>query len=202
MVIPEPLYSAFIRQTKSLSVALGYRDLPTRLHSERVRDLSTAIGERYGLSEEELDILKIGASFHDIGKIGMPDHLLLKPSQFDEDDWEVMRLHAEVGEKILLSTELKGSKQAALVIRHHHEYYDGKGYPEGLSADEIPICSRIISIADSYDAMAETRPYHRAKPHAEIMGILRNETGHKHDPAIMSLFCEIIDNSEFRAADN
>ena len=113
-----------------------------------------------------------------------------------------MRLHAEVGEKILLSTELKGSKQAALVIRHHHEYYDGKGYPEGLSADEIPICSRIISIADSYDAMAETRPYHRAKPHAEIMDILRNETGHKHDPAIMSLFCEIIDNSEFRAADN
>ena len=129
MVIPEPLYGAFIRQTKSLSVALGYRDLPTRLHSERVRDLSTVIGERYGLSEEELDILKIGASFHDIGKIGMPDHLLLKPSQFDEDDWEVMRLHAEVGEKILLSTELKGSKQAALVIRHHHEYYDGKGYP-------------------------------------------------------------------------
>lgn len=201
MAILDSSYDALFRQTRSLLVALGYRDLSTRLHSDRVRDLCAVIGDEYGLTEDELYILKIGASFHDIGKIGMPDHILLKASQYDEDDWEVMRLHVEVGEKILLSTELEGSKQVSLAIRHHHEYYDGKGYPEGLTADEIPICSRIISVADSYDAMAETRPYHRAKPHSEIMDILRSETGHKHDPRVMSIFCEIIEHSEFKSAD-
>lgn len=201
MVRREPLHSAFVRQTRSLSVALGYRDLATHLHSERVRGLAVAIGERYGLNDDELEILKISAAFHDIGKIGMPDDVLLKASRFDDGDWEVMRRHAEVGAQILLATELEGSRQVALAVRHHHEYYDGQGYPEGLAADAIPVCSRIISVADSYDAMAETRPYHRAKKHAEIMDILHGENGHKHDPAIMALFCEIVDDGEFKAAD-
>ena len=195
-----PLYSAFFRQTKSLSVVLGYRDLSTQMHSERVSNLSIAIGEHCGLTGPELEILKIGAAFHDIGKIGMPDQILLKPSRFDEIEWEVMRQHAEVGEKIMLSTELEGSRETATVIRHHHENYDGKGYPDGLAGDHIPMCSRIISLADSYDAMAVARPYHRAKPHAEIMTILWSESGQKHDPELMKVFGRIIENSRFRSA--
>jgi HD-GYP domain-containing protein (c-di-GMP phosphodiesterase class II) len=202
MVTFDPQYDVLFRYTKSLSVALGYRDLSTRLHSERVRDLAVEIGQRHGLSESDLVILKISASFHDIGKIGMPDHILLKPSQFDEDEWRVMRQHAEVGEKIMLSTELAGSREAAVAIRHHHEYFNGSGYPGGISGEDIPICSRIISIADSYDAMAVTRSYHRAKPHSEIMDILHAESGVKHDPELMRVFGEIIEGSEFKATDN
>jgi HD-GYP domain-containing protein (c-di-GMP phosphodiesterase class II) len=199
MVTLDPLYDVLFRYTKSLSVALGYRDLSTRLHSERVRDLAVEIGQRHGLSESDLVILKISASFHDIGKIGMPDHILLKPSQFDEDEWRVMRQHAEVGEKIMLSTELAGSREAAVAIRHHHEYFNGTGYPDRLTGADIPIYSRIISIADSYDAMAVTRSYHRAKPHSEIMDILHAESGVKHDPELMRVFAEFIESSEFKA---
>jgi response regulator RpfG family c-di-GMP phosphodiesterase len=195
------IYTAMYKYTKALSVALGYRDLLTRLHSERVLGLSEAIGVGCGLSEKELGILKIGASFHDIGKIGIPDHILLKPSQLDEAEWEQMKQHSEIGEKIMAATELEGSQQAALVIRHHHEHYNGRGYPDGLCGEEIPISSRIIRIADSYDAMAVTRSYHDAKKHPEIMEILHDETGQKHDPQLMRIFLEIIQGSKFKAAE-
>ncbi len=192
MASTEPLYGLLLRYTRSLAVALGYRDLPTRLHSERVRDLALAVGVRLGLSEDELAILRISASFHDVGKIGMPDHILLKTSRYDDDESAVMRQHAEVGEKIMLATELEGSREAARAVRHHHEYFNGKGYPDGLAGDEIPICSRVISIADSYDAMAVARSYQGARPHDEIMAILHAESGEKHDPELMRIFCEVI----------
>ncbi len=195
------IYTALHSYTKSLSVALGYRDLLTRLHSDRVRELSEAIGVQYGLTSQKLDLLKIAASLHDIGKIGIPDRVLMKPSQLDEAKWEIMKRHSEMGEKIVAATGLEGSLQASLVIRYHHEYYNGCGYPDGIAGEEIPICSRIISIADSYDAMAVTRSYNCAKKHSEIMDILRTETGQKHDPKLMSIFCEIIEFSQFKVAE-
>lgn len=194
----DPIYLALYRYTKALSVALGYRDLLTRLHSERVLGLAEAIGDTCDLSPTERGVLKIAASFHDIGKIGIPDHILLKPSQFDEAEWEQMKQHSEIGEKIMTATELEGSRQAAQVIRHHHEYYNGQGYPDCLAGAAIPICSRIISIADSYDAMAETRSYHRARTHLEIMAILQLETGEKHDPELMQIFSGTIESSPFK----
>lgn len=193
------LYDALYKYTKPLSVALGYRDILTQRHSNRVRELSTAIGVQYGLTEQELNILKISATFHDIGKIGIPDRILMKSSKLDEKEWLEMKHHPEIGEKIILSTELKGSFQASFVIRHHHEHYDGQGYPDGLSGEDIPICARIISIADSYDAMAVTRSYHHARKHTEIMGILHSETGKKHDPGLMHVFCEIIESNRHKA---
>lgn len=199
MELDDPIYVALYTYTKALSVALGYRDRLTRLHSERVLGLSEAIGVGCGLSKKELGILRIAASFHDIGKIGIPDRILLKPSQLDEADWEKMKQHSEIGERIMAATELEGSQQASLVIRHHHEHYNGLGYPDGLSGEEIPICSRVISIADSYDALAVTRAYHDAKTHLEIMAIMHKETGEKHDPESMRIFCEIIESSKFKA---
>ena len=190
------------RYTKALSVALGYRDLLTQHHSERVRGLSEAIGVQCGLTEQELDFLRLSASFHDIGQIGIPDRILLKPASLNADEWEVMKQHSGIGERIMLSTALDGAPQVALNIRHHHERYGGFGYPDGLSGEEIPICSRIISIADSYDSMAVTRSYHRVRKHPEIMGILHDETGLKHDPELMRFFCEIIEDSEFKAAES
>jgi response regulator RpfG family c-di-GMP phosphodiesterase len=199
MGLDNQIFNSLLKYTKALSVALGYRDLLTRLHSERVHGLSKIIGEFCGLSNNEINILDIASSFHDIGKIGIPDHILLKPSPLDESEWDAIKQHSEIGEKIIVSTELEGSRQVALLIRHHHEYYNGMGYPDKLSGENIPICSRIISIADSYDAMAVTRSYHHARTHLEIMAILHEETGEKHDPELMRAFCEVIEFSEFRA---
>lgn len=196
----DPIYHALFTYTKALSAALGYRDLLTRLHSDRVLGLAGAIGDACGLSRTERGILKTSASFHDIGKIGTPDHILLKTSPFDEAEWAQMKQHSEIGEKIMAATELEGSQQAALVIRHHHEHYNGQGYPDRLSGEDISIFSRIISIADSYDAMAETRSYHRARTHREIMAILHQETGSKHDPKLMLIFSKTIESSQFKAS--
>lgn len=196
----DPVFHALYTYTKALSVALGYRDLLTRLHSERVQGLSVAIGMACGLPNNQINSLRIAASFHDIGKIGIPDHILLKPGQFNEAEWEEMKRHSEIGEKIIAATELEGSPLAALVIRHHHEHYDGQGYPDKLAGKDIPVCSRIISIADSYDAMAVTRSYHHARTHPEIMAILQEENGKKHDPELMQIFCAMIETSKYKSA--
>jgi response regulator RpfG family c-di-GMP phosphodiesterase len=197
-----PAFDALHRNTKALSVALGYRDLLTRRHSERVHGLSTALGVRLRLSRQQLGILDIAATFHDIGKIGIPDRILEKPSRLDDDERETMNQHATIGEKIIAATEIDGSQEAARIIRHHHEHYDGLGYPDNLGGEGIPICSRIISITDSYDAMAVTRPYHKARTHREIMTILDRETGTKHDPDLMHIFCAFIESSIYIAANS
>src|ERR1035437_2519488 len=127
MELQDSIYTTLYRYTQALSVALGYRDLLTRLHSERVKGLSEAIGVACGLSKKELGILKIAASFHDIGKIGVPDAILLKPSPLDKAEWVKIRLHSEIGERIMFATELEGSQPASLVIRYHHENYNGQG---------------------------------------------------------------------------
>ena len=201
MNLADPTYLALHRYTKALSVALGHRDMYTRVHSDRVVALSEAIGVRLGLSETALGILRISATFHDIGKIGVPDHILLKPGELDEAETLAMQRHSAMGENILMSTEIEGAREAANIIRHHHERYDGAGYPDGLAGEAIPLCSRIIGIADSYDAMSTARAYHPAKTHSAIMGVLLEETGGKHDPHLTELFREIIANSRFKAVE-
>lgn len=189
----------FHKYTKALSISLRYRDYLTHQHSERVVGLSQEIGLRYGLSKKLLNVLSIAATFHDIGKIGIPDHILMKAGKFTGAEWEIMKQHSEIGERIILSTEIEGSQDSALLIRHHHEHYDGTGYPDNLSGENIPVCSRIISIADSYDAMSVARVYHDARTHEQIMTILHEETGFKFDPELMRIFCEIIESSKFKA---
>jgi HD-GYP domain-containing protein (c-di-GMP phosphodiesterase class II) len=174
----------------------------TRLHSDRVLGLSEAIGLACGLTGIELEILRVAASLHDIGKIGIPDQILLKPARLDETEWGKMKEHSAIGQSIMAAVKFTGAERAALVIRHHHEYFDGNGYPDCLSGEDIPVSSRIISIADSYDAMAVKRAYQRAKPHAEIMATLHEEAGGKHDPALFRIFCGIIGASKFQAAES
>lgn len=195
----DPVYDALHKYTRALSIALGYRDRLTRLHSERVLGLSEELGRHCGLSEEELGILKIAASFHDIGKIGIPDYILLKPAAFENLEWEIMKQHPLIGEAIMASTEIEGAAQAALIIRRHHEHYDGSGYPDRLSGEDIPVSSRIIAIVDAYDAMAVTRTYHHARKHEDVMEVLHNETGSKFDPELMGIFSKGIESSKFRA---
>lgn len=198
MELNDPAMKVLYAYTRALSVALDYRDQPTRLHSERVRDLSAAIAVQHGLSGADMEVVLIAASFHDIGKIGVPDHILMKTTPFNGDEWEKMKRHAEIGGDIIAATSIDEASRASRVIRHHHEHFDGTGYPDGLAGSEIPICSRIISIADSYDAMAVTRSYHLSRSHDEIMEILHEETRVKHDPEVMVTFCKVIESDDFR----
>ncbi len=195
----DAVYKTLCDYTKALTVALGYRDPMTQLHSERVHLLSEELGIRCGLSDDEIVVLKIAASFHDIGKIGIPDPVLLKPGSFVEAEWVVMKKHPEIGAEIMLAIDLEGAKQAAAVIRCHHEHYDGSGYPDGLMGEDISLLSRIISIADAYDAMAMTRSYHRAKPHDSIMAILHQESGAKFDPELITIFDVLIESSPHKS---
>lgn len=186
--------------TRALSVALGYRDRATMLHSERVLGIAHAIGTGCGLTLAELGQLRVAATFHDLGKIGIPDHVLHKPGRLDADERELMKQHSEIGEKIVAATEFDGADCAARSIRHHHEHFDGRGYPDGLAGESIPIASRIISVADSYDAMGAARTYQHARAHSDIMRILDAESGSKHDPAVFSVFRGLIANSPYRIA--
>ena len=187
---------------RSLTVALGERDVHTRLHSERVVKLAVELGEFIGLSGHEIKLLALGAQFHDIGKIGIPDSVLKKETPFEETEWEQMKQHPLIGERIILAIGEGQAMELARVVRHHHENFDGSGYPDGLKGTDIPLYSRIISLTDNYDAMAETRPYHSARQHQAVMDILISEGGIKHDPDLLHAFCGVVENSDHCLNDN
>jgi HD-GYP domain-containing protein (c-di-GMP phosphodiesterase class II) len=172
----------------SLSTALEERDCDTRLHSDRVVDIAMDIGRRCGLSKDELSLLWLSASFHDVGKIGIPDNVLHKPGVLNEHEWETMKTHAIVGEKILRAIKAPGMDWVADAVRHHHECYDGSGYPDGLVAEEIPLLARIVAIADAYDAKVTSRPYHLGVSHDEAMDEMREDVGEKYDPEVFRHF--------------
>ena len=127
--------------------------------------------------------------------MGIPDQILLKPTCFDAADWLLMQHHSEIGERILLATEMEGAQQASLVIRQQHEFFNGQGYPDGLDGEEVSLLARIISIADGYDAMAETRAYHCARGHDEVMTIMYCETANKYAPRLMGVYDVLIAHS-------
>jgi HD-GYP domain-containing protein (c-di-GMP phosphodiesterase class II) len=192
-------HEVLLAHAKPLALALGFRDGSTQLHSQRVMLLAEALGMWCGLSGGEMRTLRLAAAFHDIGKIGIPDSILNKASALDAAEWAVMKRHSEMGAQIIASVPLEHAAEVAMVIRQHHEYYNGKGYPEGRAGAEILICARNISISDSYDAMAEPRAYHRVRSHTAIMDTLALESGVKHDPALMRVFSERIGTSPLRA---
>ncbi len=193
-------YDYFIACTEALVCALGHRDYHTQEHSLRVSGLSEEIGIACQLPRNELTYLKIGSRFHDIGKIGIPDEILLKPGRLDHDELTIMRSHSVKGHDILKRLVTKESQVVANIVRHHHEYFDGSGYPDKISSEHIPLSSRIIAVADSYDALTETRPYHKARTHLQALDIINDETGSKFDPYIVSKFETIIDSSKHRVA--
>lgn len=183
----------------ALTVALGARDHYTRVHCDRVVQLSLELGRHICLTADELDKLSLGARFHDLGKIGIPDKILRKPEAFEPDEWACMQQHVLIGEQIVLAVNGGRSSHVARTVRHHHEHFDGSGYPDGLRGTSIPLESRIISVADSYDAMIARRPYHSERHHQAVMDILISESGGKHDPDLIHAFGAMIEKSPSRA---
>ena len=194
-------YEALFVYSRALSRTLGYRDTHTQLHSNRVQGLAVELGRHCGLSPDDIEILNVAAAFHDIGKVGIPDAILLKPGNLGDTEWSRMKEHPMIGESIMEALCVDGAKQVAQVVRHHHEQHNGQGYPDQLVGDHIPLLSRIITIADNYDAMAETRAYHRGRSHQTVMETMRRETGEKHDPELMDVFGYMIEHSHYRAMD-
>src|ERR1035437_5325597 len=135
----------------SFNQLLDLKDLNTGVHSTRLAEWGVRVGQELGLSEEELQNLEVAALLHDIGKVGIPDAILRKPARLDADEYALMKKHPEYGWAVLRI--LPGFERAALDILHHHENYDGKGYPAGLKETEIPVVSRIVSVIDAFDAM-------------------------------------------------
>lgn len=183
---------------QSLLHTLMYRDLYTQKHSKRVICLSEALGRACDLSSQEINILKTGACLHDLGKVGIPDEVLLKRGSLDSQQWQVMKSHSAIGEDLISELPIDNAGTIANTVRHHHEHYDGSGYPDGLSGCDIPIYSRIITIVDNYDAIAVARPYHKVRNHRQTMGIMDEERESKFDPQLFPIFQTLIENNENR----
>jgi HD-GYP domain-containing protein (c-di-GMP phosphodiesterase class II) len=183
----------------AMSVALDERDPATLRHCQRVAGLAWELGRQVGLSERELRILHLAAAFHDVGKIGIPDAVLKKAGRFTDGDWAIMKTHPERGQRILHAAGVRDGDALGLAVRHHHERYDGAGYPDGLAGENIPCLARIIAIADTYDAMIAPRVYGRFRTHADVLRVLREEQGGQHDPWLSGQFLGLIQRSPFRA---
>jgi HD-GYP domain-containing protein (c-di-GMP phosphodiesterase class II) len=180
-------------------VALDERDHVTARHCSRVAGLSLELGAACSLSQRDLHILRTAAAFHDVGKIGIPDTVLLKVTRFTEDDWAVIKTHSAKSQRIILAADLDDGDAIGLIARHHHERYDGAGYPDGLVGEAIPIMARIIAVADTYDAMARTRVYRRGLPHDRIMRVLYDEQGRQHDAYLFQKLVKIMTTSRYKA---
>jgi len=189
------------RATAAVNRALRERDENTSAHSGRTCGLALETGQAWGLSPDDLATLELAAQLHDVGKIGIPDRVLLKAGRLDDEEMRVMRTHPRRGHDILAAIGGERIAKVATVVLHHHESVDGTGYPDGISEASIPLLSRIVSVADSYDAIATVRPYHRPRPHAEIMRILREGEARKYDAKVLAVFATIIERSVYRASD-
>jgi len=165
---------------ESLSATVDARDAYTAGHSRRVQQLALAIGRELQLSQAELELLGHAALFHDIGKLGIPDAILLKPASLTDEEWVVMASHAEEGASII--NRLGFLSDAVPAIRHHHERFDGQGYPQGLAGEDIPLGARIIHVADAFDSMLTTRVYRPARPAMEALEELRRNAASQFCP--------------------
>lgn len=166
--------------------ALSFRDLDTEEHARRVTDLSLQMARMMVLPEEDLVYLRWGALLHDIGKIAIPDQILLKPGKLSDEEWKIMRLHPVYGYQILSPIQ---HLQPALDIPFcHHEKWDGSGYPQGIKGEQIPLSARIFAVSDVWDALTSARPYRPAWTEEEALRYILNQSGKHFDPKMVEIF--------------
>jgi len=168
---------------------LDLKDLNTGVHSTRLAEWALHVAEELGLDEHALGDLEVAALLHDIGKVGIPDAILNKPARLTAEEYALMKKHPEYGWAVL--RQIPGMERASLVILHHHENFNGKGYPAGLGAEEIPLGSRIVSVIDAFDAMVSSRPYRQGLPFEEAERRLLEASGTQFDPDVVNHFLPI-----------
>jgi putative two-component system response regulator len=173
-----------------IGLSLEYRDYETKGHTERVTDLAVAIAKQMGLCGEALTDIRWGAYLHDIGKLAISDQILLKPSRLSKEEFETIKSHVVIGQEMLLSISfMPGS--VLDVVRHHHEAWNGLGYPDALIGEDIPLLARIFSVVDVYDALTSDRPYKTAWHHDDAEAEIIKQRGRQFDPAVVDAFTEV-----------
>lgn len=190
-----------------LAKAGEYRDEDTGYHVVRMAKYAREIASALGLSEKECDEIEFAAPLHDIGKIGTPDKILLKPGKFEPDEWSVMQKHTKIGHSILSNSQSRYMQTGSIIALNHHERFDGTGYPNGISGKDIPLVARIVSVADVYDALVSIRPYKKAWSNSDALDYIEKHAGTQFDPVCVEAFFERIENilsiqSAYRESEN
>jgi putative nucleotidyltransferase with HDIG domain len=170
---------------------MAVRDLATWQHADRVRGYATALARAARLGDESLlQTIEVAALLHDVGKLAIPDGLLDKPGPLTADEYERVKQHAAIGADFLAEVAFPGP--LASLVRHHHENWDGSGYPDGRSCDDIPVGARVLAIADCYDALTSHRPYRRALSHDSAIAMIHERRGSMFDPAMTDTFLQVV----------
>ena len=181
-----------IEMVERIAMAAEYRDDDTGRHTERVGTMSAEIAMVLGHSPEDVSLIRRAAPLHDVGKIGIPDALLLKPSLLTEQEMAVMRTHTVIGASILGGSAAPLLQLAAVIARSHHERWDGKGYPDGLAGENIPLVGRILAVADTFDALTNDRPYRSAVSAAAALHEIADHSGTQFDPKAAEAFIHLV----------
>lgn len=182
----EAMEKAHRETIEALAVAINAKDEVTHEHVQRVQIYAAGVARLLGCSEIEIEALRAGALLHDIGKIAVPDHILYKPTRLTAAEFDIMKIHTVVGSQILGRVEFP--YPVVPIVRHHHERWDGKGYPDGLSGENIPLTARILSVVDCFDAVREDRQYRKGMTREEAVGLIMNGSGTQYDPRVVGTF--------------
>jgi HD-GYP domain-containing protein (c-di-GMP phosphodiesterase class II) len=174
------------------------KDRYTGGHTKRVVHYSMCIAQFMNLNQEELERVRMGAILHDVGKIGIEDKILKKDAPLDTDEWKIMQTHPQLGYEIM--SRVDGLKDVIGGMRYHHERWDGKGYPMGLKGEEIPLIARVISVADTYDAMVSTRPYRKGLPAQKAFDEIVRYSGTQFDPTVVDAFVKAFEGGKMRGS--
>ena len=190
----DELEKAYLDMIETLRFTVEAKDPYTRGHSDRVSEYSVLIGKRMGLQDSEIDTLRVGGLFHDIGKIGIPDSILLKESKLTDEEYSEIKNHPSIGAHILCNAKV--FQDIIPIVKHHHEKYDGNGYPSKLAGEDIPLLARIAAVADTFDAMTSKRTYRDALPIDVVKAEIEKCSGTQFDPRIAKVFLDIL-NEEY-----
>lgn len=188
----EKLEKAYMDSIQTVRYTVEAKDTYTRGHSDRVSEYSVLIGEKLGLGEEDIRRLRIGGLFHDVGKIGVPDSILQKNGKLSDDEYSEIKNHPTIGAHILSTASI--FQDIIPIVKHHHERYDGKGYPGMLKGEDIPYLARITAVADTFDAMSSRRVYRESLPTDKIIEEIEINKGTQFDPKIADAFLDILRN--------
>lgn len=186
------LEKAYLDSIQTLRYTVEAKDPYTRGHSDRVSEYSVLIGEKLGLTDDDIKTLRVGGLFHDIGKIGIPDSILLKESKLTDDEYSEIKNHPSIGAHILCNAEV--FQDIIPIVKHHHERYDGNGYPSRLKGEEIPYIARIAAVADTFDAMTSRRSYRGPIDIEHVKEEIKRCEGTQFDPQIAEVFLDILNN--------